>query len=122
MTRTENEEVRHLHRHQLADNAVSAVNRLSGDLLGSVVNIHEEGFMLLCDKTVEEDHLYQVLLVANLDGEEWSAPVGVDCLWVNKGSADADTNGPSWAGFQIIDISPTATQQLSDIIHRFSVE
>lgn len=92
---------RHMDRYKV-NQRVLVVNSLCNQLLGNVVNMHEEGFMLIGNNVSLSDRsIYQLMF-------QFSSPVleknkitlGAECLWVRK------TSGKQcWAGFQIIDIS-----------------
>lgn len=89
--------------------AVSVVNTLQGRLLGNIVNLHEEGFMLIGNTNLTEEGIYQ--LVFNLSvpiNKQRYLNIGAECLWMRE----TDGGDQSWSGFQIIDI----TEQDKDII------
>tara|TARA_R110000868_G_scaffold174376_2_gene411043 strand:- start:253 stop:597 length:345 start_codon:yes stop_codon:yes gene_type:complete len=70
--------------------------------VGRVVNIHEEGFMLIGDGQIRENCLYQLALdLAEPVSAVDSLSVGAECLWMKE----TDSGTQYWAGFQIIDIS-----------------
>lgn len=119
MTDISQDESRRRHRHQLTGDKVTVVDRQSGDVLGTLVNVHIEGFMLLCERGVKEDCIYQVFLRANGD-ESSQIAMGVDCLWLNEMEAGAESHSLGWAGFQIIDISASATTELEQLIEQFA--
>lgn len=70
--------------------------------VGRIVNLHEEGFMIIGGTTVKENCLYQMrfLLSEPVDGVS-EIDVGAECLWIRE-TADDDRN---WAGFHIIDLA-----------------
>lgn len=70
--------------------------------VGRIVNLHEEGFMVIGGDVVKENCLYQMKLVFSepIDGVN-AINVGAECLWVRE-TAGEDLN---WAGFHIMDIS-----------------
>jgi hypothetical protein len=77
--------------------------------LGRIVNLHEQGLMVIGDRPFTEDCLYRLdLHLSEPVNERNSIHLGVDCLWVRN----AEDNGKHWAGFSIIDASP---QALADI-------
>ena len=80
--------------------------------IGRIVNIHEEGFMIIGDQEVRENCLYQ--LAFDLDygeGQVQRIMVGAECLWISETSGDDQI----WAGFQIIDIAEEDTKVLSTL-------
>lgn len=92
---------RHMDRYKVNQH-VLVVNSLCNQLLGNIVNIHEEGFMLIGNSvSISDRRIYQLMF-------QFSSPVleknkialGAECLWVRETSGEQ-----YWAGFQIIDIS-----------------
>lgn len=70
--------------------------------VGRVVNLHEEGFMLIGDGQIRENCLYQLnMALTEPVAETESISVGAECLWMKE----TDSGTQYWAGFQIIDIS-----------------
>lgn len=92
---------RQMDRHKVNQH-VLVVNSLHDQLLGNIVNVHEEGFMLIGNSVLlSEGGIYQLSF-------QFSSPVletkkvslGAECLWMRETSDDQ-----YWAGFHIIDIS-----------------
>ncbi|MDO3386721.1 PilZ domain-containing protein [Gilvimarinus sp. SDUM040013] len=78
--------------------------------LGRVVNLHNDGLMIIGDKPCEEDCLYRLdLHLSNAVNGRNSVQLGVDCLWVRN----AEDNSKHWAGFSIIDASPQALEDIA---------
>ena len=70
--------------------------------LGTIVNMHEEGFLLIGSGSLGENCVFQLQfeLSEAVDGVD-KISVGAECLWTNEtGGGDQ-----LWAGFHIIDIS-----------------
>ena len=81
---------------------IRVVDRQTDMELGRLVNISEEGFMLLGSDPVAENTILQLSLEFD-SGENQTAPIliGVECLWCHSSSDQKQY----WAGFYIIDIS-----------------
>ena len=97
---------------------VVVFDHLTQSELGTVVNLHEEGFLLIGDRHVDEDHVYQLRfeMSAPIDGKT-SLFVGAECLWVNEtGSGDK-----VWAGFHIIDIEAEDSLLITHLIEQIGV-
>ena len=83
---------------------IHAIDRQTGSIVGQLVNISEQGLMLLCREPVPENSIYQLSLefeadsVSAVDGP---VMVGVESLWCHSSSDQAQ----HWSGFYIIDIS-----------------
>lgn len=108
---------RGLHRHEVSA-AIDVWDALSDEHLGRLVNIHQQGLMVLSDWPLSEDHLYQLRI--NLPQSLSSSgemTVGVDCLWV-RSSADGERH---WAGCQIIDLSEKGRGQVDMLVEKLGV-
>jgi len=71
--------------------------------VGRIVNIHEEGFMLIGGDSVKENCLYQMkFLLSTPVGGVSELDIGAECLWVRETVGD----DRYWAGFHILDIAP----------------
>ncbi|WP_045858117.1 hypothetical protein [Teredinibacter purpureus] len=70
--------------------------------VGRVVNLHEEGFMILGGDEVKENCLYQLqfTLSSEIDGVT-CMNIGAECLWIRETVGDTR----NWAGFHIVDIA-----------------
>lgn len=87
------------------------VRDTSSDLeLGTIANIHEEGFMVISDGGLKEDHLYQV--VFERGAEDGDIKLGAECLWLSE----TGTGDQIWAGFQIMDISDEDKVNLDKLV------
>lgn len=70
--------------------------------VGRVVNLSEEGFMVIGDGLISENCLYQLSM--ELNSESDNSPkisLGAECLWLKE----TDSGTQYWAGFHVIDIS-----------------
>lgn len=118
---TPNFESRRKHpRHTLRD-SVTVIDRGSGGSLGVVVNLSQEGIMLVNSKPLHSDCLYQIRLHI-CDGilrgvGECYIDAGIDCLWTNPAEGKASMY---WSGCQIIDISDEAFDLLQRVINAVS--
>lgn len=106
------EQQRSLERHGVND-AVDVYDSLRDVYLGRLVNIHGKGLMLMGDQPMEEDKLYQLdLHLPQPINSHQTIHMGVDCLWTRA----AGYNGKHWAGFTIIDISSSASEDIDALI------
>jgi hypothetical protein len=103
-------------RHRL-DVQVDVVDQFSKALLGVLVDIHLEGLLLMGELSFRPDRLYQVALVARAPDRQLDViPMGIDCLWTRAmGQQDR-----VWAGCQIVDLAPQASEQLAQLIEIFA--
>lgn len=108
-SRTEQQERRRLERHEV-NGQIDAFDRVTGQLIGRLVDIHSEGLMLLANNLAEVGNIYQLSLQKSADNEIW-LEVGVDCLWKNP----ANGEDRYWAGFRVIDASDEALAELEQL-------
>lgn len=87
---------------------LKAIDTLSNDELGLVVNVSLEGMMLLGHKAVVDGAVYQ----ANIAVDEKVLSLGVECLW----TSEADSDAKSWSGYRIVDISEDNKSVLEALI------
>lgn len=82
--------------------SVVAHNGIDDEPLGKLVNIHEEGLMIMSEGPLETEKIYQLELVLNeaIDQQN-SIPLVADCLW----QSPASTDGSYWVGFKIVEVS-----------------
>lgn len=99
-------------RHILTGH-IDILDRARNLIVGRLVNISEEGLMIMGPGLVLFDHLYQfeLQLPYQVNGRN-VIPCGVDCLWTR-----ASENGEQhWAGFQIIALSDEARADILTLI------
>ena len=80
----------------------------AGLRLGKLVNLSDEGFLLLSQTNIQAQNVYQLMLSS--EAERPSFSLGAECVWVNNTG-----NAGIWAGFRIIDISKEAERQLKHL-------
>lgn len=113
------QERRRSSRYQL-NVQVDVVDQASRDLLGVLVDIHLEGFLMMGELSFRPDCLYQVALIPHTPADHQldAIPMGIDCLWT-RGMGQQDR---VWAGCQIIDLAGHAGEQLAQLIESFAVD
>jgi len=95
------EEMRGHSRVEVSE-VIRVIDRQTGSELGRLVNISEEGFMLLGSQPVSEDSILQLSLKF-ASGTNAASPIliGAESLWCHASNDQTQY----WAGFYIIDIS-----------------
>jgi hypothetical protein len=90
----------------------------SGRRLGRVVDLSEDGFMLVSEHPPEADSVWECRLVLTppLDGIH-EIRLGADCLWSRAG--EAGQNG--WCGFHIIDLADDQITALALLLRHLQV-
>jgi hypothetical protein len=90
------------HKRVEVSEVIHVTDRQIGEVLGQLVNISEEGFMLLGSKPVTEDNIFQLSLEFDAEsGNSGPILIGAESLWCHA-SGDQTQH---WSGFYIIDIS-----------------
>jgi hypothetical protein len=102
-------------RHELQQ-PLSVLNLHDEQSLGALVNITIEGLMLIANKPIECNRIYQIKLVLpNPIGDHDAIELGVDCLW----SRGEEQYQRYWAGFQIIDASQSSIKIIESLIRDY---
>jgi hypothetical protein len=89
---------------------VDVYDSLRDIYLGRLVNIHVKGLMIVGDIALEEDKLYEIDM--HMPADNQVLRLGVDCLWMRP----ADLDGKYWTGFNIIEASPVASEEIRKLI------
>lgn len=83
-----------------------------GTAFGRLVNISEDGFMIIGRADVRVDHLYQLALNSETSdlptSQDIHISVGAECLWLKE----TDSGSQHWAGFRFIDVSDDDREKL----------
>ena len=95
------QEMRGHHRMEISG-VIQVIDRQTGNVLGQLVNISEEGFMVLGPQPITENNILQLSLEFS-SGANAADPilVGAESLWCHSSNDQAQY----WTGFFIIDIS-----------------
>lgn len=90
---------------------------INGGTFGELVNVTVEGIMVITEQEIPIQSIYQLSLELPFDlcGSN-TIDLGADCLWCR----DVENISRFWSGFQIIDASPTAMQQMQELISRYA--
>ena len=103
---------RKLERKEL-NQGIVILDTINGGVFGELVNITTEGLMMMADREIETQAIFQLALQLPepIKGSN-QIIVGADCLWCRR----AENFYRYWAGFQIIDASEIALAQLEVLI------
>lgn len=109
-------ESRRKKRHELSK-PIPVVDTLSGETLGTLANLTIEGMLVLSNKPLDANRIYQVELAfpAAVAGAD-SVSVGIDCLWAKQG----ETPELNWAGCEIIDADADTVAIIGQLIDEYS--
>lgn len=84
------------------DILITVTDKNNGEVIGNLGNISLGGFMLISNRSLPINRLYQLKIsVPQPDGATSVVNIGADSLWAQQ-LPDKET---FWTGFQIIDIS-----------------
>jgi hypothetical protein len=96
------------------DEEIFVRDTVSGLEMGTLANIHREGFMVISDGGLKEDEFYDVVL--ELGGGKADIHFTAECLWISE----TGTGDQVWAGFQITMASTDATGQIDDLLVHYT--
>lgn len=96
------------------DEEIFVRDTVSNHEMGTLANIHDEGFMVISDGGLREDHLYQVVL--ELGEGKGEISMGAECLWISE----TGTGDQVWAGFQIMDVSDEGKRQIESLLSLYA--
>jgi hypothetical protein len=100
-----------LHSRIPVEGVIQVQDINSGKILGNLANISHGGFMLISDRDLPLNHLFQLKLLITPDRH---IPIGAESLWGQQASEVDDQ--ALWYGFQIIDISDQAQASLEALL------
>ena len=83
------------------DQAVAIIDQMTGERIGHLGNLSLTGMMVVSDRAVVEDALYQLSFSLGNAADQHNIEVGVHQQW----SAAGTVHGQQWVGFHFIDIS-----------------
>lgn len=111
-------ERRKLERHKVND-TISVVDFNNQAALGTLVDLHTEGFMLIGSLVQETGRIYSLRfeLPRHINGCS-DVILSAECLWLAP--AMSDDNSLRWAGFQIQPGSIRSLLTIEDILGEFS--
>jgi len=93
---------------------IHVIDRQTGNTIGQLVNISEEGLMLQGPEPVAENGIYQLSLefeANSASAADGPLMIGVESLWCHSSSDQAQ----HWSGFYIIDISEQELQRIRQL-------
>lgn len=107
--------IRRNHERHRIEEAITAVDRMTGQVLGMVANLSLEGLMVAGPRPLASDSIFQLTLTFDKPVAGANAlNLGVDCMWNSANERDPDLY---WSGCQIIDLADKDITLLEAIIH-----
>ena len=104
---------------RIADEVMRIYDANTNQLVGLVVNITTDGFMLTGDHPIEPNSIFQLhMILAESRFDKNRISFGAESLWCSQ------TNEANryWTGFQIIDISIPAVDFIKNLIDDWTIE
>ncbi|MDD0844534.1 PilZ domain-containing protein [Pseudomonas sp. Gutcm_11s] len=106
---------RRQHSRHTTQLGIDVLDLHSGRRLGRVVDLSEEGFMLISDNPPEADSVWECRLVLDQPLDDiHEIRAGADCLWSRAGEAGHS----GWCGFQIIDLADDQVAPLALLLRQ----
>lgn len=107
---------RKLERKEL-NQRIPIIDTINGGEFGELVNVTVEGLMVITDKEIPLQSIYQLSLQlpVEINGSR-TVELGADSLWCRN----IENFNRYWAGLQIIDASDQAVAQLEQLIAHYS--
>mgnify|MGYP000569035533 CR=1 FL=1 len=93
----------------LMPKTVHVINQMTGEEFAQVVNLSENGLLLVGRQAMEVGAIFQLELVITELG--FKAPIGAECVW-----AEPQKTNLIFGGFRIIDVAEGDLQQLQSLI------
>ncbi len=98
---------------------VPIVNLISNQEVGELVNITVDGLMIISNKRIEVQSIFQYsLILPDPINSQTQLDIGVDCLWCSE----VEDFHRFWAGFQIIDASNETIEVIDKLIQNYTGE
>ena len=105
------------HERSALNQTINITDMINGGGFGELINISPDGLMVMTYAEVPTHAIYQLELElpTEIEGDN-RIGLGADCLWCRQ----VENFNRYWAGFQIIDASDQAMQQIEKLIDNYS--
>lgn len=102
-------------RRRRAHDTIPVTDAMTGEVVGHIGNLSEAGMLLIANRPLVNDALYQFRFRLDADGSQpaW-VELGMHLLWSDHASAP----GQHWAGFRFIGLSDRQLRQLRTWVNR----
>ena len=109
--------IKRKHERKELNHSIIVFDLINSVELGELVNVSIEGLMLITNKEVPIQSIYQLSLQlpTAINGKS-TLELEADCLWCRK----IEDFHRYWAGLQIIDASDAAMEQLGVLISQYA--
>lgn len=98
---------------KVCDTRIDILDAESNQVIGSLVNMSLSGFMMITNKPLPENYVFQFIIVFSPDTPDSnSIRVGAESLWLQE----IEGSSQCWIGFHIIDISEQDQARIGELI------
>lgn len=95
---------------------ITVTDTITNQRFGELVNLSAEGLMIMTDQQLTTHSIFQLCLQLPVAiAGRATIELGADCLWCRE----AENFNRYWSGFQIIDASDLAVQQLAELTNQY---
>lgn len=95
---------------------ITVTDAITNQRFGELVNLSAEGLMIITDQQLDTHSIFQLCLQLPVAiAGHTTIELGADCLWCRE----AENFNRYWSGFQIIDASDLAVQQLTELTNHY---
>ena len=96
---------------------IDIIDLANNEVLGTLINISEGGFMLRSEEEIPLNKLFQLKLAYESDQKQLiEIELGAESLWSNEISGP----GNAWYGFHIIDISNRNLEEIQKLVNAWT--
>lgn len=98
---------------KICDTRIDILDVESNELIGTLVNISVSGFMMISEKSLPENYVFQFKVVFSPGSEDaHTMELGAESLWTQE----MEGSNQRWIGFHIIDISDEDKTTINTLI------
>lgn len=98
---------------KICDTRIDILDAESNEVIGTLVNISVSGFMMISEKSLPENYVFQFKVVFSPGAaDSHTIQLGAESLWVQE----VEGSNQRWIGFHIIDISDSDKAVISALI------
>ena len=90
---------------------VPVVNTMTGETVGQIGNLSPDGMMLIANREIRADALYQFSFPLPIDNH---APIEIEVGMHEQWSEPASVPGQYWAGFRFVSLSAEDQELLAE--------
>lgn len=98
---------------KICDTRIDILDVESNEVIGTLVNMSVSGFMMISEKSLPENYVFQFKVVFSPGAaDSHTIQLGAESLWIQE----VEGSNQRWIGFHIIDISDSDKAVISALI------